>query len=310
VEKNVELFDFDEYLDLLKARPHKYISKKRVGTDWQYKYREPEVVREGMADYLKPEHAKDFEAYEKLKKLKGMLNEAGEKKLAELEKKFGTAGVIAGVKPIIKWEEKEKKVLPAKGEKIKSKGQKALDKILEKKPKSIASEIDLGKYFASGMLKEAEYKALGESQGAKKIAILKWGLNQYKERYVEKKNAPAGIWGDPEFMVMNKAIGAQEGVRRAMISRAGRYDEGTKEQRQQYRIALNIQQRMPKWPEKWAEFNKAEDYEIELFDINGLYKAGMGGVKEIGPKDPKPRVKTGLKDVKFSKKDKKSKGVK
>lgn len=107
-------------------------------------------------------------------------------------------------------------------------------------------------YSSGGKLMSDKYHAIAQNypnatpeESQRMIEVLKYGLSQYKEMYVEKKD-----WGekssDPKWLQTNKLVGAEEGKRRAIMKRAEGHPAGSKDQRQDYRISLNIQERIPK----------------------------------------------------------------
>jgi hypothetical protein len=75
--------------------------------------------------------------------------------------------------------------------------------------------------------------------------VVRYGLGQYKELYVEKPN-----WGekaaDEEWRKKNALIGNKEGMRRNLIKRADGYPTGSHEQRHWLVASLSIQENMPK----------------------------------------------------------------
>ena len=90
-----------------------------------------------------------------------------------------------------------------------------------------------------------QYPNVTPEESARMIEVLKYGLSKYKEMYVEKKDW-AEKAADQKWLLTNKLIGAEEGKRRAIMNRAEGHPANSKDQRQDYRISLNIQERIPK----------------------------------------------------------------
>ena len=90
-------------------------------------------------------------------------------------------------------------------------------------------------YDKSGGLKTSEYKKLTDNQ---KAAVLKHGIQKYKENYVPK--AKQGGMSE-KALAANKKIGALEGMRRAAVNKA----KGStgKESRAAMHVAISLQER-------------------------------------------------------------------
>jgi hypothetical protein len=90
-------------------------------------------------------------------------------------------------------------------------------------------------YDKSGGLKTSEYKKLTDNQ---KAAVLKHGIQKYKENYVPK----AKQGGMSSFALKtNRQVGALEGMRRAAITKAKGLSG--KENRAAMHVAISLQQR-------------------------------------------------------------------
>jgi hypothetical protein len=89
------------------------------------------------------------------------------------------------------------------------------------------------------------YPTVTPEEGLRMFEILKYGLSQYKELYVEKQN-----WGekaaDEEWRKKNSIVAGKEGQRRGLMKRADGYPTGSHEQRHWLKASLNIQENMPK----------------------------------------------------------------
>jgi len=92
-------------------------------------------------------------------------------------------------------------------------------------------------YDKSGGLKTSEYKKLTDNQ---KAAVLKHGIQKYKENYVPK--AKQGGMSE-KVLAANRQVGALEGMRRAALSKAKGSPNGSKDQRAAMHIAISLQQR-------------------------------------------------------------------
>jgi hypothetical protein len=92
-------------------------------------------------------------------------------------------------------------------------------------------------YDKSGGLKTSGYKKLTDNQ---KAAVLKHGIQKYKENYVPK--AKQGGMSE-KALAANRQVGAIEGMRRAALSKAKGSPNGSKDQRAAMHIAISLQQR-------------------------------------------------------------------
>jgi len=90
-------------------------------------------------------------------------------------------------------------------------------------------------YDKSGGLKTSEYKKLTDNQ---KVAVLKHGIQKYKENYVPKAKQ-AGM--SSFALKTNRQVGALEGMRRAAITKAKGLSG--KENRAAMHVAISLQQR-------------------------------------------------------------------
>ena len=90
-------------------------------------------------------------------------------------------------------------------------------------------------YDKSGGLKTSAYRTL---TGNQKVAVLKHGIQKYKENYVPK--AKQGGMSE-KALAANKKIGALEGMRRAAVNKA----KGStgKESRAAMHVAISLQER-------------------------------------------------------------------
>jgi hypothetical protein len=107
-------------------------------------------------------------------------------------------------------------------------------------------------YSSAGRLMSDKYHGIAQNypsttpeESQRMIDVLKYGLSQYKEMYVEKIN-----WGekaaDQNWLQTNKLVGAEEGKRRGLMKRADGYPSGSKDQRQWFHASLQIQEKIPK----------------------------------------------------------------
>lgn len=92
-------------------------------------------------------------------------------------------------------------------------------------------------YDKSGGLKTSEYKKLTDNQ---KAAVLKHGIQKYKENYVPK--AKQGEMSE-KALAANRQVGALEGMRRAALSKAKGLETGSKEWRAATHVAISLQER-------------------------------------------------------------------
>jgi hypothetical protein len=92
-------------------------------------------------------------------------------------------------------------------------------------------------YDKPGGLKTSEYKKLTDNQ---KAAVLKHGIQKYKENYVPK--AKQGGMSE-KALAANRQVGALEGMRRAALSKAKGLETGSKEWRAATHVAISLQER-------------------------------------------------------------------
>jgi hypothetical protein len=93
-------------------------------------------------------------------------------------------------------------------------------------------------YDKSGGLKTSDYRKLTDTQ---KIAVLRHGVQKYKEAYVPKAKQ---VGMSASALGANKKVGALEGMRRAALSKAKSEKSGSKEERAAMHIAISLQQRV------------------------------------------------------------------
>lgn len=93
-------------------------------------------------------------------------------------------------------------------------------------------------YDKSGGLKTSEYRKLTDIQ---KTAVLRHGVQKYKEAYVAKGQQGKLSAGG---LAANKKIGALEGMRRAALNNAKQAKSESKEERAALHIAISLQQRV------------------------------------------------------------------